>query len=141
MTRKPQLLLALLLLRLRRPGGAAQRRFQMMNLEALDPMPLGPGWFDSSWELEMGLEVCEASPVDAQLEREFEAMKCERAAAPAAAPRVTAPAARVAAPSPRVAAPAAQNLIEFEVTDLASWSLPARREPAQRGAELELALV
>ena len=29
---------------------------------------LGPGWFDSSWELGKGLDVCEGLPADAGLE-------------------------------------------------------------------------
>ena len=29
--------------------------------------PRGPGWFDSSWELECGLEVREGLPTDAKL--------------------------------------------------------------------------
>jgi hypothetical protein len=27
----------------------------------------GPGWFDSSWDLERGLDVCEGLPEDARL--------------------------------------------------------------------------
>jgi len=27
----------------------------------------GPGWFDSSWDLQRGLEVCESWPADAPL--------------------------------------------------------------------------
>mgnify|MGYP001434278480 CR=1 FL=1 len=55
--------LQLLLQRLYR-AGRAQRRFVMMDLDELDPMPLGPGWFDSSWELEQGLEICEDAAAD-----------------------------------------------------------------------------
>ena len=54
-----ELRLAEMLRRLLHPGRAAQQRFLMMNLAELDPLPLGPGWFDSSWELEHGLEVNE----------------------------------------------------------------------------------
>ena len=32
-----------------------------------DRAPRGPGWFDSSWELECGLEVREGLPIDAKL--------------------------------------------------------------------------
>ena len=116
------LVLSLLLQRLRR-GSKARRRFLMMNLAELDPLPLGPGWFDSSWELEMGLEVCEGS--DAELHPLFESMLHEPAVA-----------------SPTRVVPGAQNLIEIELADRGSWPLPARprHAPSQR-AELELALV
>jgi hypothetical protein len=30
-------------------------------------MPIGPGWFDSSWDLRRGLEVREESGADAEL--------------------------------------------------------------------------
>jgi len=26
------------------------------------PEPVGPGWYESSWDLRCGLDVCEASP-------------------------------------------------------------------------------
>jgi len=35
---------------------------------ALDDEPRGPGWFDSSWELVNGLDVCEGLPSDAGLD-------------------------------------------------------------------------
>ena len=121
MTRMP-LVLSLLLQRLRR-GSKAQRRFFMMNLAELDPLPLGPGWFDSSWELEMGLDVCEAR--DVELQTLFESMLHERAVA-----------------SPTRVVPGAQNLIEFELADRGCWPLPAQptHAPSKR-VELELALV
>ena len=37
----------------------------------------GPGWFDSSWDLQCGLEVCEGSPEDAGLKEWLEAF-CPR---------------------------------------------------------------
>jgi hypothetical protein len=115
-------LLKLLLQRLRHPGGAARRRFLMMNLAALDPLPLGPGWFDSSWELENGLEICESTGLDI----EFQAWPQRPSREPAALPE------------PHIA-PREANLIEFELADVQAWPLPARG--AQPVAELELALV
>lgn len=32
----------------------------------------GPGWFDSSWDLQRGLEVCEDLPADPCLRRSIE---------------------------------------------------------------------
>ena len=62
-------------------GREAQCRFLTLNLADLDPLPFGPGWFDSSWELETGLEVCEGSALDPALQSWFEAAAREAAAA------------------------------------------------------------
>ncbi|MFZ2650560.1 MAG: hypothetical protein WA210_10705 [Burkholderiaceae bacterium] len=105
----------LLMQRLRRPSAAAQRRFLMMNLADLDPMPLGPGWFDSSWELENGAEVCENNGLDAQLQSWFDAALRERGAQTRE-----------------------HNLVEFEAADMAAWQLPAQRSHSPQSAELEL---
>lgn len=35
---------------------------------AIASEPRGPGWFDSSWELVNGLDVCEGLPADAGLD-------------------------------------------------------------------------
>jgi len=35
---------------------------------AIATEPRGPGWFDSSWELVNGLDVCEGLPADAGLD-------------------------------------------------------------------------
>ena len=40
----------------------ALRRFTMMNLRGDDDRPRGPGWFDSSWDLERGLDIRCAGP-------------------------------------------------------------------------------
>ena len=69
-------------------GSEAQPRFLMMNLADLEPLPTGPGWFDSSWELETGLEVCEGGALEPTLQSWFEAAAREAAAvrAPGVAP-------------------------------------------------------
>ena len=120
-----------------RGRSAAQRRFLMMNLAELDPLPLGPGWFDSSWELEMGLEVSETPGADTPLAPWFDAALCEQEAA-----RSRATAAMPASPN-AAQAPRDANLIEFDLGEVAALKLPA---PAARSArpchaELELALV
>ncbi|MCI4428002.1 MAG: hypothetical protein JHC40_02410 [Burkholderiales bacterium] len=61
-------------------GSEAQPRFVMMNLADLEPLPTGPGWFDSSWELETGLEVCEGGALEPTLQSWFEAALREAAA-------------------------------------------------------------
>jgi hypothetical protein len=67
--------------------------FRTMHLNDLDEMPRGPGWFDSSWDLEQGLEVCEGLPDDVKLHDWLEATlrDCERAqaSAPPAQPGLT----------------------------------------------------
>ena len=129
--------LSLLLQRLRGRSHAARRRFLMMNLAALDPLPLGPGWFDSSWELETGLEVSETACVDAQTAPWFESALRERDEACSRAAALT-----WSMPS-ATQAPRDANLIEFDLSDAAAWQLPApaARSPKPRHAELELALV
>jgi hypothetical protein len=124
MTRMPPLLW-LLLQRLRRSGGAARRRFLMMHLADLDPLPLGPGWFDSSWELENGLEVCEGNVLDAQLQPLFEAALRERVSG-----------------QERNVVQRSENLIEFELIDMGERPPPLERSrpPRLQRAELELAL-
>ena len=42
-------------------------------LDDPDQAPRGPGWFDSSWDLQSGLEVREGLPGDAQLHEWIEA--------------------------------------------------------------------
>lgn len=87
----------------------AQRRFLTMNLADLDPLPLGPGWFDSSWELETGLEVCEGSALDPALQSWFEAAAREAAAARGPG-----------------AAATTRNQVEFKPAVPPNWQSPAR---------------
>ncbi len=130
---RTHLTLDLLLQRLRRLGSKAQRRFVMMNLDKLDPLPLGPGWFDSSWELETGLEVCEARAVDVEFQPWLEsAATCPPVPAPTRPPVAAAPA--------RGLLPRNDNLIEFEATDLGNWRVPSKAQLARQSAELELVL-
>jgi hypothetical protein len=54
----------------RRTAPAVSRRtLEALHLEeaTADDEPLGPGWFDSSWDLVRGLEVREAAPSDTPL--------------------------------------------------------------------------
>ncbi len=125
------LTLQLLLQRLHR-AGRAQPRFVMMNLDELDPMPLGPGWFDSSWELEHGLEVCEDSAADIAFQPWREPVR-------EATVRETTMRGPVIAQALSSAA-RTDNLIEFELADASAWRLPAKPSHAPRHAELELAL-
>lgn len=62
-------------------GGDVQRCVRTTNLADLDPLPFGPGWFDSSWELETGLEVSEGDALDPTLQSWFEAAARQAAAA------------------------------------------------------------
>lgn len=57
------------------------RPFRTMHLADLDELPRGPGWFDSSWDLEQGLEVSEGLPSDMKLQDWLDAMRraCEPA--------------------------------------------------------------
>jgi hypothetical protein len=114
-----------LLRRLRWPSRAAQRRFVMMDLAALDPLPLGPGWFDSSWELERGVEIREDAVLDAQLQTLFEAAPCRPVGA-----------------APGRAGRGDSNLIEFDASDLDDvWRMSSeRRRAAKSAGELELTL-
>ena len=43
------------------------------NTPASRPGPIGPGWFDSSWELRSGLQVREGLPADLPLQAWIEA--------------------------------------------------------------------
>jgi hypothetical protein len=46
----------------------SQRTLKALHLDdSADDEPLGPGWFDSSWDLVRGLEVREAAPSEAPL--------------------------------------------------------------------------
>ena len=84
------------------------RRFRMMDLQALHEMTLGPGWFDSSWDLDQGLAVEVAVPGDPSFQAWLEAQA-----------RVLAPAVSRAA----LEAPAGQTL-EFEPVDWKAWAAP-----------------
>lgn len=122
------------------------RRFRMMDLQALHEKTLGPGWFDSSWDLDHGLAVEVAGPGDPAFQAWLEAQA-----------RVLTP---VAAPA--AAALPADQMVAFEPVDWKTWAppdvvvdplpkcLPAglevpelALEPATRATEpvLELALV
>lgn len=145
-----------LLRRLQRRG--ATGRFVLMHLDELDPLPRGPGWFDSSWELEHGLDVLENAELDAEAKARLEdamiaaaLLRLRQAAGRAAKRRKPAEAgggvdAGVVAPAPvqamASAAPRGDNLIEFESLDLGGFRLPPRRAAAARVdlPELELSL-
>ena len=127
MIRKPlnNSLLVVLLQCLRRRSAAQQRRFLMMNLADLDPLPLGPGWFDSSWELENGLEVCEAQSPGIEFRPWIESTPHEPTFAAA-----------------RSVAASGDRLIEFALADQDVWHLPAGRGTRQRRSSgIALALV
>ena len=150
----PQLARLLGLIHLRGPG--VQARFLMMNLAELDPMPLGPGWFDSSWELEQGLEVNEDVKLDAVSQARLEdamiqsalarlrssAARAARSAALAAKNGVTPVAAAATVVEIEVAARRSDNLIEFDVQEAGAWKLPPRRSLMAKVdlPELELSL-
>jgi hypothetical protein len=139
---------------------AASDRFVLMHLDQLDPLPRGPGWFDSSWELEHGLDVLENAELDADARTRLEdAMiaaalaRLRQAAGRASKRRKLAdtavgadPAAPAAAPAPAdnhsIAAPRGDNLIEFEPLALGDYQLPSRGAVKARTElpELELAL-
>jgi hypothetical protein len=96
------------LLRWRNRGRVSQSRFRMMNLAALQDMPRGPGWFDSSWDLDHGLEVEVALPGDPPFQAWIEAQ------AWASAPVTH-------RPSPHISE---QNTLEFEPVDCKAWAPP-----------------
>ena len=147
--------LTAMLQRLRGRSSSARRRFVMMNLVELDPLPLGPGWFDSSWELGRGLEVCEDVALDAASQQRLDDVMIA-----AALVRLRQAAVRAAKAGPAPAKPCTEalavpfepagaaspagldNLIEFEPDSAACWALPgqagarAKAEPA----EIELTL-
>jgi hypothetical protein len=102
-------------------GEVSEQRFRMMNLEALREMALGPGWFDSSWDLGQGLEVDIVLPDDPAFAAWLEALT--RMPEPAAA----AAAGAVAGAAQPVLAP--QDMLEFEPIDWQAWS-PAERMAA-----------
>lgn len=108
------------------------QRFRMMDLASLMDRPHGPGWFDSSWDLDQGLEVAVALPGDppfmAWIEAQARAVAFSSGSAQAAAP--------------------AENLLEFEpvqwtapsAQDTVLTLLPAWQAPtlAEAGLKLEL---
>ena len=108
------------------------QRFRMMDLASLMDRPHGPGWFDSSWDLDHGLEVAVALPGDPPFMAWIEAQA--RAVA-------------FSSGSPHAAAPA-QNMLEFEpvqwtapsAQDTVSTLLPAWQPPPcdETGLKLEL---
>lgn len=140
---------------------ATSGRFVLMHLDQLDPLPRGPGWFDSSWELENGLEVLENAELDAESKARLEdamiaaalvrlrhaagrASKRRKAAEQAGGTDPAAPAAMaIPLEAKAPAAPRGDNLIEFEPFPLGEFRLPARRTAAPRAdlPELELSLV
>ena len=54
-------------LRWAKRSNVSERPFRTMHLDADPEILLGPGWFDSSWDLEQGLLVREGPPGDARL--------------------------------------------------------------------------
>jgi hypothetical protein len=86
----------------------SSRRFRMMDLQALHEMTLGPGWFDSSWDLDQGLKVEVALPGDPTFQAWLEAQ----------ARRLEPVAARAAQALP------AEQMLEFEPVDWKSWAPP-----------------
>lgn len=105
--------------RTRRP--ASSRPFRMMDLASLDDRPRGPGWFDSSWDLDQGLEVAVALPGDPPFLAWIEAQ------------------ARAMQPAPALSLAGAQDnahvdgALEFETVDWRAWSQPegeAEQAPA-----------
>ena len=104
--------------RWRHRGRAGSRRFQMMDLQALRDLPLGPGWFDSSWDLGQGLAVEVAVPGDPSFQAWIDAQaraleRCDDA---------------VCAPLP------AQQLIEFVPVAFNDCAAPSpTRQPLRNG--------
>jgi hypothetical protein len=96
------------LARWRARGHASPRRFRMMDLQALRELTLGPGWFDSSWDLGHGLEVAVGLPGDptflAWLEAQARAFESV--------------AGKPAQPVP------VENMLEFEPVDWKAWAAP-----------------
>ena len=54
-------------LRWAKRSNVSERSFRTMHLDADPEILLGPGWFDSSWDLEQGLLVREGPPGDAKM--------------------------------------------------------------------------
>lgn len=98
----------------------SELRFRMMNLASLDDAPRGPGWFDSSWDLDHGLEVEVALPGDppfqAWIEAQARAVEC--------------------AACPLTQALQAEDMLEFEPVDWQAWV--ASDEAADPPPALEL---
>jgi hypothetical protein len=46
----------------------SKRTLHALQHDEAQESPQGPGWFDSSWELTQGLDVCEDLPGDAPLQ-------------------------------------------------------------------------
>ena len=84
----------------------APGRFRMMDLQALHEMTLGPGWFDSSWDLDQGLAVEVAVPGDPPFQAWIEAQA-----------RLLEPV--LATPAQPVPA---EQMLEFEPADWKAWA-------------------
>lgn len=86
----------------------SSRRFRMMDLQALHEMTLGPGWYDSSWDLDQGLRVEVAQPGDptfqAWLEAQARLLEVTIATSPQPVP--------------------AEQMLEFEPLDWKAWTPP-----------------
>jgi len=63
-----------------------QTAFSMMALRGDDDAPRGPGWFDSSWDLDRGLEIRWVRPGDPGFAQWIEAMAHVPQASEAVAP-------------------------------------------------------
>jgi len=83
------------------------QRFRMMELRSLDDLPLGPGWFDSSWDLGQGLQVEVALPGDPTFQAWIEAQARSLLAA---------------AQAPRPAA--VEGALEYEPVEWTNWERP-----------------
>ena len=109
----------------RHRGPVCSRRFRIMDLQALEDMPLGPGWFDSSFDLGHGLEVEVALPGDPPFQAWLDSQL--RALQPVAA-----------RPAPAVPA---EQMLEFEPVDWKAWAPPdlvAVPLPARESHEMDL---
>lgn len=95
--------------RIRPQAQTPLRRFRMMDLQSLHEKTLGPGWFDSSWDLGNGLAVEVALPGDPPFQAWIEAQ-----ARPLAAP---------SAPAPKPQS--TEGMLEFEPVDWRAWAPPA----------------
>ena len=117
----------------------SELRFRMMDLARLDDAPRGPGWFDSSWDLDHGLEVEVALPGDPPFQAWIEAQARAVATATLAAAQPV----------------STEHMLEFEPLDWKAWApLGAAVDPlpapelfmpelslVSEKPELELALV
>ncbi|KNZ30714.1 MAG: hypothetical protein AD742_21150 [Methylibium sp. NZG] len=116
---------------------ASPQRFRMMDLQALHERPRGPGWFDSSWDLDHGLVVEVAVPGDPPFLAWIEAQA-----------RAIAQSTAQPAPPSRGGTPV-EGMLEFEPVDWRAWAPPqesidasAKARPAGLDMpELELELV